>query len=77
MNFILLSKHGIPLKMNLALAGDIEIDYPGAPTEPTRGHGIPGLSEKELTFEVGTGSARIEAETFAGYIHILRQGGGM
>jgi DUF4097 and DUF4098 domain-containing protein YvlB len=59
----------------LTLAGDIEVSYPGAPTEPTSGEGFPGLNEKELSFEVGTGSARIEVETFAGTIHILRQGG--
>jgi hypothetical protein len=30
---------------------------------------------KELTFELGTGSARIEVETFGGTVHILRRGG--
>ena len=60
----------------ITLAGDIEVDYPGAPSEPTRGRGIPGLSEKELTFEIGTGSARIEVETFGGRVHILRRGSG-
>jgi len=60
----------------MTLAGDIEVDYPGAPTEPTRGHGLPGLREKELTFETGTGSARIQVETFAGTVHILRAGRG-
>jgi DUF4097 and DUF4098 domain-containing protein YvlB len=59
----------------LTLAGDIEVDYPGAPTEPTRGEGFPGLPEKELSFELGTGSARIEVETFGGTVHVLRQGG--
>jgi DUF4097 and DUF4098 domain-containing protein YvlB len=59
------------------LAGDIEVDYPGAPSEPTRGHEIPGLREKEVTFETGTGAARIEVETFGGTIHILRAGGGI
>jgi DUF4097 and DUF4098 domain-containing protein YvlB len=59
----------------LTLAGDIEVNYPGAPTEPTKGEGIPGLNQKELTFELGTGSARIEVETFGGTVHILRQGG--
>jgi len=59
----------------LTLAGEIEVNYPGAPTEATRGEGFPGLQEKELSFEVGTGSARIEVETFGGTIHILRQGG--
>lgn len=71
----------LPDRMNarleaITLAGDIEVDYPGAPAEPTRGQGIPGLREKELEFEVGTGSARIEVETFGGSIHILRAGGG-
>lgn len=59
----------------LTLAGDIEIDYPGAPTEPETGNRIPGLSEKEITFEIGSGSARIEIESFGGRIHILRAGG--
>jgi hypothetical protein len=60
----------------VSLAGSLNIDYPGAPTEPTgRGRGIPGLNEKEISFEVGTGSARIEVETFGGTIHILRRGG--
>jgi len=71
----------LPENMNarleaITLAGDIEIDYPGAPTEPSRGQGIPGLREKELTFEVGNGSARIDVETFGGSVHILRAGGG-
>ena len=71
----------LPENMNarveaITLAGDMEVDYPGAPTEPTSGHGIPGLSEKELSFEVGNGSARVEIETFGGTVHILRQGGG-
>jgi len=61
----------------VTLAGSIEIDYPGAPSEPTRGHGMPGLREKELDFEIGAGSARIEVESFAGTIHILRAGEGM
>jgi DUF4097 and DUF4098 domain-containing protein YvlB len=70
----------LPVGMNarveaVTLAGEMEIDYPGAPAEPTRGEGIPGLREKELSFEVGTGSARIEVETFGGTVHILRQGG--
>ena len=60
----------------MTLAGDIEVDFPGAPTEATRGHGVPGLREKELTFEAGTGSARIDVETFAGTVHILRAGSG-
>jgi len=71
----------LPERMNarleaMTLAGDIEIDYPGAPSEPTRGQGVPGLSEKEVTFETGSGSARIEVESFGGSIHILRAGGG-
>jgi len=70
----------LPESMNarveaIALAGNVELDYPGAPSEPTRGRGLPGLSGKEITFEVGTGSARVEVETFGGTIHILRQGG--
>jgi len=60
----------------VTLAGSIEVDYPGAPSEPTRERGIPGLNEKELTFEMGGGSARIEVESFAGTIHILRAGQG-
>jgi len=59
----------------VTLAGDIETDYPGAPSEPTRGRIIPGLNEKEISFELGSASARIEVETFAGTVHILRQGG--
>jgi len=59
----------------LTLAGSFEVSYPGAPTEPTQSKGIPGLREKELSFELGTGSARIEVETFGGTIHILRAGG--
>lgn len=59
----------------VTLAGHMEIDYPGAPSEPKSGHGLPGLSEKELSFEVGTGSASVEIETFAGTIHILQRGG--
>jgi len=59
----------------LSLAGDVEVDYPGAPTNPTKGEGFPGLNEKEMSFEIGTGSARIEVETFGGTVHILRQGG--
>ena len=61
----------------VTLAGSIEVDYPGAPSEPTRGHGVPGLREMEVTFETGTGSARVDVETFGGTIHILRAGGGM
>lgn len=59
----------------ISLAGDIELDYPGAPAEPVRGSGIPGLSGKEMSFELGTGSARIEVETFGGTVRILRAGG--
>lgn len=59
----------------LTLAGGFEVSYPGAPTEPTEKTGIPGLHEKELSFELGSGSARIEVETFGGTIHILRAGG--
>ena len=69
----------LPENMNahleaVTLAGNIEVDYPGAPSEPTRGHGIPGLREMELVFEAGNGSARIEVETFGGTVHILRAG---
>ncbi len=59
----------------VSLAGDIEVDYPGAPSEPRAGRRIPGLNEKELRFQLGNGSARIEVETFGGTIHILRAGG--
>ena len=71
----------LPVDMNarveaVTLAGNIVVDFPGAPSEPTRGHGIPGLTEMELSFEVGTGSAQIEVETFGGTVHILRRGAG-
>jgi len=71
----------LPERMNarleaVTLAGDIEVDYPGAPSEPTRTEGVPGLREKEVRFETGSGSARIEVESFGGTIHILRSGGG-
>ena len=59
----------------LTLAGDVDVDYPGVDARPTRGEGIPGLKNKELRFELGNGSARIEVETFGGTVHILRQGG--
>lgn len=59
----------------LSLAGNIEIDYPGAPSEAVSSSGIPGLSEKELSFELGSGSAQIEIESFGGAIYILRAGG--
>lgn len=60
----------------ITLAGGIEIDFPGAPSEPTRNRGIPGLSQKEISFQLGDGSARVEVETFGGTIHILRAEGG-
>jgi hypothetical protein len=60
----------------ITLAGNIEVDFPGAPSGPTRGEGIPGLREKELIFTVGSGGARVEVESFGGYIHILRAGSG-
>ncbi len=71
----------LPAGMNarveaITLAGDIEINYPGAPSEPTQGEGYVMLHQKELSFEVGTGAARIEVETFGGTVHILSQGGG-
>jgi len=59
----------------VTLSGDVEVEFPGAPTEPTSGEGLPGLNEKELSFEVGSGSARVEVETFAGTIHILTREG--
>lgn len=70
----------LPANMNaevdvVTLAGDIEIDYPGAPSEPSRGGNIPGLNEKELSFQVGTGSASIEVESFGGMIRIFARGG--
>jgi DUF4097 and DUF4098 domain-containing protein YvlB len=60
----------------ITLAGDIEIDFPGAPSTPSRGEGIPGLREKEVSFTTGNGGARIEVESFGGLIHILRAGSG-
>jgi hypothetical protein len=59
----------------VTLAGDIAVDFPGAPEEPTMAEGFPGLNKKELTFQVGNGSARIEVETFGGTVHIQRRGG--
>jgi DUF4097 and DUF4098 domain-containing protein YvlB len=59
----------------LTLVGDIEIDLPGAPSGPESERGLPGLRKKEMSFEVGNGSARIEVETFAGTIRIQRTGG--
>jgi len=71
----------LPENMNaqveaITLAGGLEVDFPGAPSEPTRNRGIPGLSEKEISFQVGDGSARVDVETFGGTIHILRAGSG-
>lgn len=60
----------------ITLAGDIEIDFPGAPETASRGQGIPGLREKEVRFTTGSGGARIEVESFGGVIHILRAGSG-
>lgn len=51
-----------------SLTGGIGADYPGAPTEFER--------RERTTFTLGTGSARIEAETFSGGITIRRAGGG-
>ncbi len=70
----------LPTSMNadveiVTLAGDIEVDLPGAPSEPTRAEGYPGLNKKELAFQMGNGSARIEVETFGGTVHIQRRGG--
>jgi DUF4097 and DUF4098 domain-containing protein YvlB len=59
----------------VTLAGDIEVDYPGAPSEPEKSEGFPGLHEKELSFELGTGSAQIVVETFGGMVRIFQQGG--
>jgi hypothetical protein len=59
----------------LALSGSVEVEYPGAPAEAEAGKGIPGLMGKSLRFELGTGSARIEIETFGGKVHILGSGG--
>lgn len=58
----------------LSLAGDVDVQYPGIEARPTRREGFPGLRSKELRFELGSGSARIEVETFGGTVHILRQG---
>lgn len=71
----------LPTEMNarveaVTLAGGMEIDFPGAPSEPSRNRGMPGLSQKEIIFQVGNGSARVEVETFGGTIHILRAGSG-
>lgn len=68
----------LPADMNarvdaVTLAGDIRADFPGAPDTTTRAQGIPGLREKRLAFETGTGSARISVETFAGTLNILRK----
>jgi hypothetical protein len=71
----------LPTDMNasvdaITLAGNIEIDFPGAPSEPSRASGIPGLREQEVSFEVGNGGGRVEVESFGGQIHILRAGSG-
>ncbi len=58
----------------VTLAGEIDVDFPGAPSEPTSAEGYPGLNKKELAFQIGNGSARIEVETFGGKVHIRRQG---
>jgi DUF4097 and DUF4098 domain-containing protein YvlB len=51
----------------VSLTGSVRVDYPGAPTE---------FSPRERdSFTLGTGSARIEAETFSGGIVIERSGG--
>ncbi len=60
----------------ITLAGKMEIDFPGAPSKPTRGRGGFGLRAKEVSFDIGSGGGRIEVETFGGTIHILRSGGG-
>lgn len=57
------------------LAGQIDVDYPGAPDEAVRVEEIPGMREMELNFTSGDGSARIEVETFGGRISIRTQGG--
>ncbi len=52
----------------VSLTGGIRADYPGAPTE---------FSPRERdSFTLGSGSARVEVETFSGGIVIERQGGG-
>lgn len=50
----------------VSLTGNVRADYPGAPTRFNR-------RERE-SFTLGTGTARIEAETFSGSIVIERQG---
>jgi DUF4097 and DUF4098 domain-containing protein YvlB len=57
----------------VTLAGDIRVDFPGAPDTTVRAQGLPGLREKRLTFETGNASARVSVETFAGTLHILRR----
>ncbi len=49
-----------------SLTGSVQSDYPGAPTEFE--------SKKRSSFTLGTGSARIEVETFSGGIVIKRRG---
>jgi hypothetical protein len=71
----------LPTDMNasveaITLAGNIEVDFPGAPSEPSRSSGIPGLREQEIIFQVGSGGGRVEVESFGGFIHILRAGSG-
>jgi DUF4097 and DUF4098 domain-containing protein YvlB len=70
----------LPTTMNaevevVTLAGDIAVDFPGAPEEATTAEGYPGLNKREMSFQVGNGSARIEVETFGGTVHIQRRGG--
>jgi DUF4097 and DUF4098 domain-containing protein YvlB len=57
----------------VTLAGDIRVDFPGAPDTAVHAQGLPGLREKRLTFETGNASARVSVETFAGTLHILRR----
>jgi hypothetical protein len=71
----------LPADMNasveaITLAGSIEVDFPGAPSEPSRSRGIPGLRESEVSFQAGSGGGRVEVESFGGTIHILRAGSG-
>ena len=57
----------------VTLAGEIKVDFSGAPDTTVRTPGMPGLREKRLMFETGDGSARVSVETFAGTLHILRR----
>lgn len=59
----------------LTLAGNLELDIPGATAEPSREGGFPGMSGKEWSIQLGNGSARIEVETFGGQVRILSSGG--